>query len=180
MPSVTQDFFNIATLVGTILSLTGVLITLAQIRKTLNAARAAEHAAANTYQAITRNVFLSDVSACVTSIEELKVLLRSSRFEAALLRVTDLNADLIHIQHLPSVPTDTSAIQFTDILTQLSVLREVLEQKVQGDPSDLNSVKANSVLSKISDQLNHWIGDTKYTPTVASEAKLPSGPRRRK
>jgi len=137
-------------------------VALAQIRKTLSAARAAEQAAANTHGAITRNVFLADVSSCVTAIEELKVLLRSSRFEAALLRVTDLNADLIHIQHLPSVPADTSSIQFTDVLTQLSVLRELLEQKVQSDAPDLNPVQANSVLSRISDQLNHWIGDSKY------------------
>jgi hypothetical protein len=90
-----------------------------------------------------------------------------------------LNANLIHIQHLPSVPADTSGIKFTDILTQLSVLREVLEQKVQrGDVSDLNPVQANSVLSKIADQLNHWIGGTKYAAVLTREP--PVAPRRRK
>lgn len=158
----TQQFFNIATLVGTFLSLLGVLFAIGQIRRAVTAARAAENAAAGTERAIARNFFLADVSSCANAIEELKVLIRSDRHEAALLRVTDLTSNLIRIQHLPNTPVDTSGIEFRQILTQLVILRDVLEQKLHTTETDVNPVQANAVLSIVSDQLNHWIGGATF------------------
>ncbi len=168
MAALDQNVYNVATLVGTLLSLIGVVITLAQIRKTLTAATAAERAAAATQSVITRNVFLTDVSACITGIEELKVLIRASRFEAALLRVTDLTTALIRLQHLPDGSDGREPFDFRDTLTQLAILRELLEQKAHDSSSEIDAVQANSVLSKVSDGLNHWVGSAKY---IVREAK---------
>jgi hypothetical protein len=146
---------------GSVLSLIGVAIAIWQIRKTLRVAEAAQRAAEETQRAITRSVLLTDLSTCTTALEELKALIRGKRVEAALLRVTDLNTQLTQLQSLhgasPSEPLD-----FAQILTQLSILRELLERKLNEEKVVVNPVQVNTVLSSISDQLNSWIGKQKY------------------
>jgi hypothetical protein len=159
---VSTQYYNIATLLGTALSLVGLVVAIVQVRKAVTAAQAAETAAAATENAIARNMFLADVSTCVTGIEELKLLIRTARHEAALLRVTDLNANLIQLQHLPKAPADTSSIRLKEILTQLVILRDVLEQKVHASETEISPVQANTVLSNISDQLNHWVASARF------------------
>ncbi len=154
-----QAFFNIATLAGTLLSLIGVLVAIAQILKTRSAAESAKHAADQAQRLLARNLFLADLSTCTTSIEGLKVLIRNRHHEAALLRVTDLNAALIRLRHLPdgNSPLGTDP-DLTPIIAQLAVLRDLLERTVHNAEAEFNPVRINGVLSKVSDKLNDWVG----------------------
>jgi hypothetical protein len=160
---------NIISIIGSVLSLIGVIIAIAQIRKTLRAAQSAQAAATQTQFAISRNVLLTDISTCTRSLEELKVLIRGKRHEAALIRATDLSAQLIQLQHIQHSTNDIQNINFREILTQLSILRELLERKVFQQNTEVNPVQVNSQLSQISDQLNRWIGEEKYVVTGRKE-----------
>lgn len=155
------DWVDAVSVAGSVLSLLGVGITLWQIRKTLRAAQAAEAAAKETQFAIARSVFLSDVSACVRSLEELKVLVRGERHEAALMRVTDLSTMLIQLQSLRVQQAD-KRITFTGMLSQLAVMRESLEQKVNNQEAEIDPTQVNTQLSNVSDQLNRLLGEEKY------------------
>ena len=153
---------EVISIAGSILSLIGVLIALVQIRKTLRAARAAEIAAKETQQAIARNILLADVSTCTRTLEEIKVLVRGERHEAALMRVTDLSTLLIQLQHLNIQPASETKTNFARMITQLTILRELLEQKVYRQDTEINPVQVNTQLSKISDQLSRLLGEEKY------------------
>lgn len=154
---------NIVSVAGTILSLVGVIIAIVQIRKTRLAAEAAARSATSTQRAISQNVMLTDVATCTTSLEEVKVLLRSSRFESALLRVTDLHAHLLQLHGVSTVGPTSVSIDFRDALTQLAILRDLLENKLHKRETAINPAQVNNVLSGISDQLNQWLGTAKYS-----------------
>lgn len=149
-----------ATLVGTGLSLAGVAIAIMQIRKTAKAAAAAELAAHQARAAISGNVLLTDLAGCVRSIEEVKALLRASRSDAALLRITDTRALLIQLRTMVVASTSRSKIQ--RVVTQLAVLRDVLEGVQQGRQQDLDPMEAGRALSDCSDVLTEWLGQAKY------------------
>lgn len=156
------DWIDAVSVAGSVLSLLGVGITLWQIRKTLRAAQAAEAAAKETQLAIARSVFLSDVSACVRSVEELKVFVRGEKHEAALMRVTDLSTMLIQLQPLQVQQATTKTTDFTKMLSQLSLMRELFEQKVNKQEAEINPAQVNTQLSDISDRLNRMLGKEKY------------------
>ncbi|HLL75459.1 MAG TPA: hypothetical protein VK421_09335 [Pyrinomonadaceae bacterium] len=160
-----NQLINTISIIGSVLSLIGVIIAIAQIRKTLRAAKAAQAAATQTQIAISRNVLLTDISTCARSLEELKVLIRGNRFEAALMRVTDLTSQLVQLQHLQRPISTIQSIDFKEVLTQLSILRELLERKIYQHQTEINPVLMNSQLSQISDELNRWIGEEKYLVT---------------
>jgi len=96
------------------------------------------------------------------SLEEIKVLVRVERHEAALMRVTDLSMLLIQLQHLNIQPASDSKTNFARMITQLAILRELLEQKVYKQDAEVNPVQVNTQLSKISDQLSRLLGEEKY------------------
>jgi len=157
-----SSLVDVIGVVGSLLSLLGVIIALVQIRKTLAAARAAAVAAKDTQLAIARSVLLTDVSACVRSVEEVKVLVRVEKHEAALMRVTDLSTMLIQLQSLHAQQAANERVDFTKMLSQLAVMRESLEQRVNNQEAEINPVKVNTQLSNISDQLNRMLGKEKY------------------
>ncbi len=156
------NLVNIIGVVGSLLSLVGVIIAIAQIRKTLRAAQAAEAAARETMFSISRNLLIADVSTCARLLEEVKVLIRVERHEAALIRVTDLRSQLIQLRQLRIQTTEEPKAEFTKMLTQLSIIRDLLEQKMFQAETEINPVAINSQLSKISDQLNRLLGEEKF------------------
>lgn len=149
---------------GTALSLLGITIAIYQILKTRKAAEAALLAANMATDAIQLNVTLTDVSSCINEVEEIKVMIRSKRYEAALLRVTDLSGRLIQLKNMPMNRFVKHVPNSKEMLAQLSVLRDLLERKLQNEKLPINASKINKILSEISDGLNIWIGSNKYLP----------------
>lgn len=145
---------------GSFLSLLGVAIALFQIRKTRSAAEAAAVAAQAARDALTRSVVLADLTACTTAIDEVKVHVRHSRHESALLRVTDLSKSIVQLQESKqsgSLPKN----EVKRMLTQLGILRDLLERGIQGDAT-VSPIQVNNTLSQIADSLNAFIGRLKF------------------
>ncbi|MCG8073277.1 MAG: hypothetical protein N0C86_14985 [Candidatus Thiodiazotropha taylori] len=155
--------------IGTLLTLVGIIIAVFQIRKTTRAAEAARVAAEITTSNIQLNVTLSDVSSCVNEVEEIKVLIRSMRYEAALLRVTDLSGRLIQLKNIPNNNNTNEQFKNKENLAQLSILRDLLERKLQDRNLEIKPSSVNKILSDISDDLHAWIGSNKYLSSGESE-----------
>ena len=83
-----SEIINIIGVVGSFLSLIGVIIAIWQINKTKRIAQAAKDASDRTQKIISRNLLLSDVSTCTKNLEEIKTYVRIERYEASLIRVT--------------------------------------------------------------------------------------------
>ena len=73
-----QQWLNIISILGSVLSFVGVLVAIWQIKKTRKAAEAASAASLQAQQSIARNVLLVDVTSCISQLEEIKLLIRES------------------------------------------------------------------------------------------------------
>jgi hypothetical protein len=163
-----QQILNAISVAGSVLSLIGVWITLLQMRRTRRAAEAAEKASQRAQQAIARNVLLVDVTACLSQLDAIKTMIRAKRYDAGLLRVGDLAAALAQLRNVGS-SEPAKQLPYKKALTQLGILRDLLEQRLQDEQVPVNPVQVNSVLSDISSSLNTWIGGAKYLPNEESK-----------
>ena len=151
MNKMSSELVNWISIIGSFLSLIGVIIALVQISKTRRAAEAAKDASLQTQNAISRNLLLSDVSTCVKHIEELKSFVRSEKYELALLRVNDLISQLSQIRER----------NFEDAILKLSNIRKDFERKIAKSSAKIKTAEVISQLAFISDDFNKLIGETK-------------------
>jgi len=153
------DWFGI---IGSVCSIAGIIFAIFQIQKTLKAAEAAQKAAESATDAIQLNVTLANISACIKEVEEIQALLRTQRYDAALLRVTDLSGKIIQLKAMPQSKFMQGKRDGKRHLTQLSILKTLLEEKLVNNKNEINIANANKFLSEISDDFNVWIGANKY------------------
>lgn len=151
---------DLAGLAGSILSFCGVIVAIWQVVKTRRAAEAANRAAHEAHGRLTRNLLLSDIATSSSLLETMKAHVRSGRYEAALVRVSDLMNHLNQLKGLP--PTGGVELNFSEMLTNLHVLRDLLERKNADSAVKFDQVRVVNVLSDLSDELNGWIGSAKY------------------
>lgn len=156
-----SDLVNWISIIGSFLSLIGVIIALVQISKTRRAAEAAKVASIQTQSVISRNLLLSDVSICARNIEEIKYFARNEKYESALIRVTDLVSQLIQLRETLESSNQSHQIEFEERLSQLVFIRVNFEKKLNKNSVKINTVQVNSQLSEISDELNKLIGKVK-------------------
>lgn len=147
---------------GSVLSLIGVVIAIIQIRKVRTSSDAAKNAALHTSVALQLNMSMIDISGCINLIEEIKTLVRSGRYEAALLRVSDLMGKMIQIKSFPTTPNMASMEGMQSMLAQLGVLRDLLERKIHKASTQISQSQVNKTLSGIADDLNAWIGSNRF------------------
>jgi hypothetical protein len=148
--------------IGSFLSLIGVLVALHQIGKVRSAAESAKVASELASSSLQKNMAMIDISSCITVIEEIKVLIRGDRYEASLLRVSDLVGKIIQLKTMPKSDGVTEINKISSLLAQLGVLRDLLENKLHKPDTAVNPSKINGVLSSISDELHAWIGENKF------------------
>ena len=155
-----DEFVKWIGVIGSIASLVGLPVAIWQIYKTRRATEAATKAVLRTQNIISRNLILSDTSTCTRNLEEIKFYVRIERYESALIRISDLISSLIRIQQRSENAENLIFIEFEEMLSQLSIIREDFEKKVVKSSVRINMVQINSELSKISDNLNKLIGST--------------------
>lgn len=148
-------------IVSLVLTVAGFSLAIWQIVKTRRAAQAATAAASAARDEIKKNVMLTDVVLCDKLLDEIRLHLRHQKIELALLRTTDLSAQLIQLRNIyaPSPPE----INFQGILTQLSILRTTLEAKVYSPDQPINTAQINNKLAHISATLNDCIGKQRFS-----------------
>lgn len=154
---------DILTIVGLIISIGGFAFAIWQIIKTKKAAFAAKEASINAREALQTNIMLVDMSLYASMIDEIKSFLRNHRYESALIRVTDLISQLIQIRHMEHFSSKESPASFQEIFTQLSILRENLEQIINDPEFPLDIVSVNKILSGNADLLYDIIGKYKFS-----------------
>lgn len=155
-----DEFAKWIGVIGSVASLIGLPIAIWQIYKTRRATEAATRAVLRTQNTISRNLILTEASTCTRNLEEIKFYSRIERYESALIRISDLISYLIQIQQRYENAETLVQIEFEEMLSQLSIIREDFEKKVIKSSARINIVQINSELSKISDNLNKLIGNT--------------------
>jgi hypothetical protein len=124
------ELTNWISIIGSIASLVGLPIAIWQIRKTRRVAEAAKEASDQTQKTISNNLLIADVSTCTKNLEEIKNYVRLERCESALIRITDLISYLIQIEQRADSSRQNVEIEFEEMLSQLSIIRESFDLKI--------------------------------------------------
>lgn len=156
-----SDIVNWISIIGSFLSLIGVIIALVQISKTRRAAEAAKNASIQTQKAISRNLLISDISICLKHNEEVIFCLRDEKYELALVRINDLISQLNQIQESVEISNQNSQINLQEILFELTKIRNKFREKLGDSSVIVNKARFNNKLDIVSDNLNNLIGKTK-------------------
>jgi len=157
---VNSEIVNWIGIIGSALSLIGVGIAIWQISLVKKAAVAARDAADQTQKTISQNLLLSNVHTCIKNLEEIQSFVRYERYESAQIRTSDLVSYLYQIQQRTKNSQQTLEIEYEEMLSQLSIIREDFERKVNKSSAKINNVQINTQLSEISDSLHKLIGGT--------------------
>lgn len=158
-----SEIVNWISIVGSVLSLIGVGIAIWQIRLVKTAADSAKDASNQTQKTISKNLLLSDVKTCIKNLDEIQSFVRFQRYESAQLRTVDLVSYLYQIQQRTKGSEQTLEIEYEEMLSQLAIVREEFERKVNKPSARIDNVRINTQLSEISDDLNKLVGDTIIT-----------------
>jgi hypothetical protein len=70
---------------------------------------------------------------------------------------------LYQIQQRTKGSEQTLEIEYEEMLSQLAIVREEFERKVNKPSARIDNVRINTQLSEISDDLNKLVGDTIIT-----------------
>lgn len=106
---------------------------------------------------------MSDMSSCEKTVNEVKTFIRDRKYESGLLRTNDLIAQLIQLRSFVEFSAGTNGEEFQDSISQLAIIRDLLEGKMLNKSREIDGDAINTKLSVIADRLNQWIGKSKYT-----------------
>lgn len=155
------ELVNWISIIGSFLSLVGVIVALVQISKTRRAAESAKEASLQTQKVISRNLSLSNVSVCVKYIEEVRLYLKDGNYEIAQVRINDLISLINQIQEILKVSPQIHQIDFEEMLSELTKTRNIFRKKLEKSSINVNNIRVNNQLDIVSNSLNKLIGRNK-------------------
>lgn len=158
-------WMNIIAIAGLVFTVAGFAVSIILILKTRKIAEAARNAAMEAQNNIRRNVMLSDISSCEKTVNEVKTFIRDKKYESGLIRTSDLISQLIRLRSFAQRSLESEEGEFQDSISQLAIIRDLLERKMIDGAKEIDRKTINTKLSVIADRLNNWIGRSKYTIT---------------
>ncbi|MDW7552609.1 MULTISPECIES: hypothetical protein [Azospirillum] len=158
-----NDWFlgDLSSVVGLVISLFGFGITIIGIRKAKSAAKQAESAANQVKESIVKLNSLSDVSAAIAVIDEIRRLHKTGSWEIILDRYSALKRMLITVRHTHSKlsPENQGAVQ--NAIEKLSEMEANLERALEGGKKPGSVSKMNKVLSEHADKMHKILVELK-------------------
>ena len=149
------------TIISSLITVTGFLITIMQIIKTKKISNAAYSAAKDAKMAITNTIIISNLSSKVKSIQEIQSDILNGKNDVAYLHTKDLIHALIEIRQLIiSKGYDDQKI-ITETIVQLGVLKRLLESAIYKSEK-IDIFKINPKLSELELKLSELAAKTKF------------------
>jgi hypothetical protein len=114
-----SEVVNWISIIGSILSLTGVGIAIWQISLVKKAAVAAKEGADQTQKTEFLKIFYFQMFICTKNLEEIQSFVRYERYESAQIRTGDLISYLYQIQQRTKNSQQTLEIKYEEMLSEL-------------------------------------------------------------
>ena len=146
------------TVIGTGVTMVGFAITIVQVYKTKGIAEEAKKSADQASSAVKMRLVLSDLSKCSVSLDEVKSHILNQHYEAALLRLNDVVAQLM--QARPALQ-GTPGVDFRKVIPYLSGqkgIREDIKRQISQPSDQFDPLPTLRSLDIISDAVNGWVG----------------------
>jgi hypothetical protein len=160
---------DLASLAGVAISIIGFIVTVWNVRRSKSAAERAEAAANEARRAMRAHQTLSDFSAAIAMMDEIRRLHRMEKpdLHQLLERYPAARTALIRVRKLSPTLSSGMQTQIQSATMSLSTIEEVVEQaRVEGSSPDF--VELNSRLSREIDSLHSALIDM----TIATEESI--------
>lgn len=149
-----RDWLSTFGALGTLGTLIGLAVAIWQIVRTRSAADAANQAASETKDRITRLSALVDLTRLSSQSNEVLVLLREERVDGAALRLWDLRTSLVQFRHSPQGKLVMKPKQWTEMMANVRQLEEALQDKnAPSDGKEATVTRHRKAMSDIHERL---------------------------
>lgn len=130
------DLINFIGIFGSIASIAGILISYFQILSVKEISESTKKAIDNSLNEMIKTFSVSDLSRTIKLTQEIQGFIRASKYESALLRMSDLKSVMIQIRHVKTLNemylSEDYKIISTDINIDISNINNVLLNKKNG------------------------------------------------
>lgn len=145
-----QTVINFITVLGTYLSIFGLIVAYIQISSVKKIAKLTEEKVQETRDKIILILSVSDISKAIKVAEEAQFLLNNSKYDAALLRLKDLKSVIIQASMIPSLNTSNLTPDYHELKSNLVDDITNLSDFANGHKKKINFSVINSDLEKLS------------------------------
>jgi hypothetical protein len=149
---------NLASIAGVVISITGFVVTVWNVRRSKSAAERAEAAADQTRRMIRGYETVSEFSAAIAIMEEIKRLHRVGQVDMLLDRYATLRKVLIGVRKLSPSISENMDVKIQSAVTTLATMEDYVE-KSRSEGSSPNFVRLNRLLSRDIDDLHAILVD---------------------
>lgn len=157
-----KKVINYITYFGTYLSIFGLLITISQVVTlkdlTIETNKKIDEALDKTFKTLT----VSKIAKSIQIIREIQGYLKDDKYEAAMIRISDLKNFLIHIKQIRSIEDFINMEDYGSHLLNISVESTNINQYIYGTKKNINKGLLISRLNSIENFLVEIEGQLKY------------------
>lgn len=150
----TYKLGDFASIVGLIVALIGFAITIINVIKSRQASDAASESVARVREDLKRMETVSDFSAALASMEDIKRLHRDNAWQLLPERYSNLRKLLISIRQDRHNLSDDDKAKIQSAITKLSTMENNVDKHLHVDEYKIDIPKINSIITRQIDQLN--------------------------
>jgi hypothetical protein len=151
---------DLASVAGVVISIVGFVVTVWNVRRSKSAAERAEAAATDARRIIRGYETISDFSAAIAVMEEIKLLHRSAQVDMVLDRYASLRKMLIGVARLSPTLDEEKGRKIQSAIATLVTMEELLEVS-KADGSQPDFARLNRLLARDIDDLHGVLIDMK-------------------
>ncbi len=148
-----KTILNYASILGTSLSLSGLVLAYFQIMSIKQANRHAISAVESSLAKINQILSVSDISKCIKNIDEIQNYIIAKNIPLALLRMKDIRGVIIGVKHNEKLKHITNKKEYTSLLTTFEIDTDNINGYIDDPSRNINFVKITNNLDKLAIKL---------------------------
>gem|GEM_PF-1568088 len=157
------DLVNGIGIVGSIASLTGIIIAYIQIVSVKKITESTNLAINKTLNELLKSFSISDLSRAIKLVQEVQNFIRLEKIESALLRMQDLKSILIQIRHVEVLNDKYENEEYREIMTNLNIDISNINMILIKQKNGINNVKLCENLELVSTFFSELESKLKYS-----------------
>ena len=147
------DWGNLASVIGTALTLIGFILTIAGVWRSKRAAEKAQRAAETTRASLAQYDAVADLSAATSLMDEIKRLQRLGAWQILPDRYAELRRRLVSLKSSSAQLTDAQRQTFQGAVEEFADLERRIEYSISRGTSPRNPAKFNDIVSSQIDEI---------------------------
>jgi hypothetical protein len=162
LPGWDKTVINLFSLLGTYLSVFGLIVAYLQIRSIKAVAESTNRAVLDTTKKITQLLSVADLAKAIKIVHEVQNYLMQKKLEPALIRLRDLKATLIQMKYNSDLDSLTNLEDYQSMINDVSIDLGNLHNDITAVKAGIDISKVNSNLERVETTLTIFENKLKY------------------